>query len=507
MSWLKKHWLIIVILILATFFRLYRIDATMTFLEDEGRDLLIVHRMIDTGRPVLLGPQTSTGNMYLGPLYYYVITPSLYFSGMNPVGPSIFIALSGVFTTYLIYVYGKTWLSKTTGYLASFAFAILPFAVSVTRSSWNPNLVPLITILLLMVYQQLMTITHSKAKLWALYGLLIGVMVQLHYMALIFCGVLSLSLLIKYRANLKTLLLGIVYSLLGAILILSPFIVFELRNNWVNTRAITRFIEAKEERNIRYDLPAWLWYDKVSTTTYRLTSRLFVGTESQNLLGTIAVGSFLTISLLGLLLSLKQKNTPLANLIILEFVMLGLLGIYQENIHLHYIEFAIPLLALTVGGLVSLNYHKSIKFIYVSLLTLSLIYGATISFRQISSGANHQIKKARDVANYILEKSASNPYNVVSTQGMYTTPFQYFLAISDHPPSNKLESTIYDICEGSPCPQDDETTTLLFLTGPSHPSLTNYLGHPELNSFEQPRQMVSNEHVSVGVWVGEIMLK
>lgn len=78
MSWLRKHYLIILVLLAALFFRLYNIGSTVTFLEDEGRDLLIMHRMIDQGRPVLLGPQTSTGNMYLGPLYYYLVTPALF---------------------------------------------------------------------------------------------------------------------------------------------------------------------------------------------------------------------------------------------------------------------------------------------------------------------------------------------------------------------------------------------------------------------------------------------
>jgi hypothetical protein len=129
------------------------------------------------------------------------------------------------------------------------------------------------------------------------------------------------------------------------------------------------------------------------------------------------------------------------------------------------------------------------------------------SWQYLNSGANHQVKKARDVANYIVQKAGGDDYNVVSTQGMYTTPFQYFLSISDHPPVNTLAKRIFDICEGSPCPQDDETTTLLFLTGPGHPAISNYLGHPEMNSFDGKRKMVSNEHVSVGIWVAEIVLE
>jgi hypothetical protein len=187
--------------------------------------------------------------------------------------------------------------------------------------------------------------------------------------------------------------------------------------------------------------------------------------------------------------------------------MLAVMGIYQENIHLHYIEFMIPMLCLILGSFMSLEFSRPIKFAYFVFLATGLAYGTINSFNMVNSGANHQIKKAKDVANYIVSKAGHEPYNVVSTQGMYTTPFQYFLAISDHPPVNALAKKIFDICEGSPCPQDDETTTLLFLTGPSHPSLANYLGHPELNSYDGKRKIISNEHVSVGIWVAEIMLE
>ena len=506
MQWLKKHWLLVAILLLALFFRLYRIEATMTFLEDEGRDLLIVKRMVDTGRPVLLGPQTSTGNMYLGPLYYYFITPALVLSGMNPIGPAILIALTGVITTYLLYYLGKKWFSSTAGYLAALMFAVLPMSVMVTRASWNPNLVPLITVLMLLVYSRLRNRQYAWEN-WLFYGMLVGIMVQLHYMALVFCGALSLVIAWQAKSQFKQLIIGVLFSFLGAIIVLSPFIVFEIRNDWVNTRAITRFMEAKEERNIRYDLPLWLWWNKVSGTSYRLIGNAFTGSSAAGQNVSTVVTISIALIALGFIVALKQKHRLYLSLLSVLILSMAVLGIYQENIHLHYIEFTLPLIFLSLAGLYSLLDAKSWRlFIFISIL-ISLVYGGYRSVLYLGSGANHQAKKSRDVAEYIVNKAAGDPYNVVSTQGMYTTPFQYFLAISDHPPTNSLAKRVFDICEGSPCPQDDETTTLLFLTGPGHPSIGNYLGHPELNSFDGKRKMISNEHVSVGIWVAEIVLE
>lgn len=505
MTWIRKNWLLILILSLALIFRLYRVGATMTFLEDEGRDLLIVNRMIETGRPVLLGPQTSTGNMYLGPLYYYLITPSLFLAGMNPVGPAIFIALSGVLTAYLLYYLGKKWFGDTAGYVASSMFALLPLGVMVTRGSWNPNLVPVVTVLMLLVYD---TIVYGKAtiKTWFSYGLLIGVMIQLHYMALVYCGILSISIVWNKRSELLKVIKGALIAFVGVLVMLLPFIVFEIRNDWVNTTALTRFMVAKEERNIRYDLPLWLWWDKVSKTSYRLVGHSLVGDEL-NVASKYAVSGFLIISLVSLFMAFFKKNKFYLNLVAIFIGSLAVLGIYQENIHMHYIEFGIPLIFLMIAGVYSKHNPKLLKWLVLIFFVLTMYVGVSRTYSNINSGATFQAKKAKDVADYIVAKAGGDEYNVVSTQGMYTTPFQYFLAISDNPPVNTLAKRVFDICAGEPCPIDDETTTLLFLTGPGHPSIVNYLGHPQLNSFEDARKMVSNQHVSVGVWVAELVLE
>ncbi|KKU22481.1 MAG: hypothetical protein UX34_C0028G0006 [Candidatus Woesebacteria bacterium GW2011_GWF1_46_13] len=92
-----------VILLVATFLRLYRISEYMTFLGDEGRDVIIVRRLLVDFDPILIGPGTSIGNMYLGPLYYYLMAPALALAGLSPVGPAVQIALLGVATVFFVW--------------------------------------------------------------------------------------------------------------------------------------------------------------------------------------------------------------------------------------------------------------------------------------------------------------------------------------------------------------------------------------------------------------------
>src|SRR3989304_4663082 len=112
--------ILVLILLLGAFFRLYRISDYMTFLGDEGRDAIVVRRLLVYGDPILIGPGTSIGNMYLGPLYYYMMAPALFLSRFSPVGPAIMIALLGVATVFFVWFITREWFGKPGAFISSF---------------------------------------------------------------------------------------------------------------------------------------------------------------------------------------------------------------------------------------------------------------------------------------------------------------------------------------------------------------------------------------------------
>lgn len=489
-QFIKSHWGIILLLALALFVRIYRLESTLTFLEDEGRDLLVVKRMFDTGKPALLGPQTSTGNMYLGPAYYYFIAPSLLVSDMSPLGPAAFIALTGVLTVYLLYYLGHKWYSGRVGYLAALLYALLPLPIAFTRNSWNPNLAPLISLVAVWMTARIVRGEGSSRRNYLALGASLGFLVQLHYMALLLVAAIGLALLVSSWHKLKQLFLGAALALLAAFVTLSPFVIFEVRNNWVNTRAITRFVEAKEEHNIRYSLPVSLWWYKVESSA----TRLFASTLGKDSLTPdpyrtpLAVLAFLTI-ILAVFSRRRDKATRL--LLALLCLPLALLGIYQENVHLHYLGFLFPLVYLLVAA-------SPLGWL-VGLLCLAYTLPQTASY--LTSSGTNQLVRAREVASYIETKSGGEPYNVVSIKGTTAAPYLYYLALSDTPPTTALANKLFVICEQELCQSDDLASPYLYITGPAHPTLTSYLGHPLYNYQESARTVVSSEHVSHGAFV------
>ena len=95
--------LLVLILFIAAFFRINRIAEYMTFLGDEGRDVLVVRELLH-GNLVFLGPRASAGDFFLGPIYYYLMAPFLFLAGYNPVGPAVMVAFFGVASVYLVYI-------------------------------------------------------------------------------------------------------------------------------------------------------------------------------------------------------------------------------------------------------------------------------------------------------------------------------------------------------------------------------------------------------------------
>src|SRR3990167_5776384 len=79
------------ILLIGATLRLCRIDEYKIFLADQGRDALVVRRLLVNFDPILVGPGTSVGNMYLGPIYYYLMAPALWLANYSPAGPSVIV--------------------------------------------------------------------------------------------------------------------------------------------------------------------------------------------------------------------------------------------------------------------------------------------------------------------------------------------------------------------------------------------------------------------------------
>ncbi len=434
--------ILLTILIVGTYLRLWRIADYMTFLGDEGRDVLVVKRMIVDHKFTLLGPTASVGGFFLGPIYYYFMVPALWISGLNPVGPAIMVALFGVATIFLVYVLGKTFFDKKAGLIAAALFALSPVVINYSHSSWNPNIVPFFaSLLVLLLYkwneiiQQKMSSRAKSDLAWRsiqfgrllrhyvprnditmlfLTGAIMGIGLQLHYL-FSFLGVFSLIYLIIIRKKINWKELGIVF--MGFIVLYSPFILFELRHNFTNTQMILKFVFTSSDTGFSL----YNFFHNIFDIIWRLFFRLVA--DNNNILSIVV----LLVSGLGIL---KTKNKLL---LLWLAVPLILFGFYKKPIYDYYFGIFFPVPFLLFGwGISNLLNRKAT--VVVAVVIFSLLVYKNWEARPFKFEPNRQLFQTQSVAEFILEKAGGKPFNFALITGHNSDhAYRYFFEINNNP--------------------------------------------------------------------------
>lgn len=437
--------LIGIILLLAAFLRLYRISDYMTFLGDEGRDVMVA-RDILSGHLTLLGPRASAGDFFLGPAYYYMIAPFLLIFNYDPVGPAVMVALFGVATVLLIYIFGKKLFDEKTGFFAAALYAVSPVVINYSHSSWNPNVLPFFSLLIILTIHKALEMGRLSAKYFLAGGFLLGIALQLHYLAL-FLGVIIFFyiLLGKWYINKKILFVSLIKNYLlvfaGFIVGISPFLAFEARHGFPNIKTIAGFI-ASDSLSKDYQTQR-SFLSTVADVYYRLFARLvfhskfletYITGNSVFVFGSV----IMLIALLSIIFMWFTKN-KLSLILIYLWLFLGVImfGFYKKNIYDYYFAFAFPLPFLIVGNFLSSiwSYKNKALGIFLSLILFLGIFAFNLSDMPFRYEPNKQKNQIKSISEFVLIKTDNKPYNfALLTPGNSDHGYRYYFDILGRPP-------------------------------------------------------------------------
>ena len=173
--------LLVGILALAAFLRLYNIEAKMRFIWDEGRDMLAIRHMLVNRDITLFGPFNEIGNKkdFFGVFHYYLMAPALWLAHYNPVGPAIFTAVLGIISVGLLYWLARRYYPTHIALAITSLYAVSPLVVHQVSWPWNPNTTPFFALLFLLCLEMLKQ--HKRVAWSILAGFLLGLLFQLHY--------------------------------------------------------------------------------------------------------------------------------------------------------------------------------------------------------------------------------------------------------------------------------------------------------------------------------------
>lgn len=221
--------LLFLILALAVFFRVYNIVSLHGFAIDADLYSWIVKDIVYGKHIRLVGQLTSTEGVYIGPLFYYLMVPFFLITRMDPIGAVIFAIFLGVLTVFSFYLVFKKILGSWVGIIAGFLQAVLPLRVGFDR--W---VVPTMTVNLWCIW-----FFHSIYKLvsgdmrYLIPGLfLTGLIWHIHLALIPLVILLPIAIILsRKKPNKKIITLG----LLAFIIPMLPFILFEIRHQFLQT--------------------------------------------------------------------------------------------------------------------------------------------------------------------------------------------------------------------------------------------------------------------------------
>lgn len=453
-----------VILLVGAYLRLYDISGYMTFLGDEGRDALIVKRMVVDHKFTLLGPTASVGGFFLGPVYYYFMAPFLWAWRLDPTGPAVMVALFGIATIFLVYKAGATIMSPLAGLISASLYALSPVVIAYSRSSWNPNLVPFFSTLLIFILWRWAHEKRQRDALWI--GVVVGIGLQLHYLFLFLVVVVAIWFFLYWR---RVTLQSVVMLIAGFVLGYSPFLAFELRHGFPNTQTVLRFLLQGKETG--FD-PKLFW-GNLNDVTFRLFGRLVLRLPQREIWDLVpewqmsawiwATRSAIAVSIILLLASVLQRIGAVVRFIrrvvgllptilsrgdalgertrggmkllcVWLFTTLILFGFYKRSIYDYYFGIAFALPFLMVGLILSLLlFIPKTRWVGVTLWLFLLILNW--QGRPFLYPPNNQLEQTKRIANVAFEKTDGKPFNFALDANFNSDhAYRYFFEIWGNPP-------------------------------------------------------------------------
>lgn len=140
---MKKNQLILIIFaaffLISVFLRLYQIAALTDWSGDSGGDLLVARNILFYGHRPLVGPFLTVDNIFLPPLYFYLLAGILWVVH-TPFGVVVFFFIVNMFLGLLLGLLAGKMVDSIAGVIAFGLFAVSATLVEHGRSFYQPYL-------------------------------------------------------------------------------------------------------------------------------------------------------------------------------------------------------------------------------------------------------------------------------------------------------------------------------------------------------------------------------
>lgn len=226
---------------MGVFLRTYKPLQLFMYSHDQDLAGWVVKDILVNKHLRLIGQETTSQGVFVGPLFYYLQIPFFLLTRMDPKGTLLLSILLGALSILSYYWCFSRIFNKKVGYVAAFIYAISSYIVFVDR-----EVVPTTPVMLWCVwyFYALWQLSEGKQKAYLVLGFLIGLVWNFNLALILLVPLILLAQLLSKKY------LSFVNLVLGAIIFLitfSPFIVFEFRHGFQQTKAIYLSLTTKKD--------------------------------------------------------------------------------------------------------------------------------------------------------------------------------------------------------------------------------------------------------------------
>lgn len=233
---MSKIFLLSLIFAVSGFLKFWRGEELFFWNVDQDLISLVVRRIIEDGRPQLIGFPIP-GGIYLGPIFYYLASAVYLFVGMNPSLIFIPSAILALITTYLVWRVGKEiFEDSTTGLFAAIIYAFSSLANIYSHSLSGLNFAPLLALLVYLQLYRSLKIKKVNNLIFLTALLVISAQIEGSTISLI---LLIILVFLIFRVKIKKLQ---IFKLTAVFMMFHiPLLIFDLRHNFFLAHSIIDF--------------------------------------------------------------------------------------------------------------------------------------------------------------------------------------------------------------------------------------------------------------------------
>lgn len=231
--------LIIPVILSAFILRAYLIFRdSVPFAYDMGRDLLWSKDIAFYHTPTLLGPAASIWGVYFTPFWYYLLSVGLFLTNGHPLSAVYITAVTIILCGIIAYLFAKFYLGKFFAVVLSAIILFNAELINLSTFAFHANLLPLLT--LLMIIFLFLAVFKNPLFLAASF-FVISLMFSADPAPAVAFTFVPIFIFLVFKLWKRNLFKNILLSSAAYLLPLTPLLIFEIRNNFVQTKSIIAY--------------------------------------------------------------------------------------------------------------------------------------------------------------------------------------------------------------------------------------------------------------------------